>query len=126
MRQEDIAIALEIGVDTLRKYFQAELSVGAHQRRMEVLNGLYQAAKRGSSAAAKAYLAVNPELAVPPLPSDVQATPSAPPATPTAPAGDPPPKLGAPKGKKEQAQADAKVVQAGTHWEDLLPGAPLQ
>lgn len=112
MRHEDIAIALGIGVDTLRKYFEPELSVGANLRRMEVLQGLYQAAKRGSTAAAKAYLAVEPQLAVPP----------APPAEAGAPAAAVPAKK---VGKKEQQQADAVTAGQGTDWDELLRRTPV-
>lgn len=132
MKHGDIALALQIHVDTLRKYFEAELSVGAQQRRMEVLNGLFQAAKKGSSSAAKAYLALDPEMAVPPLGADDRPTPKAPPAGPAAPpadqAGTPEKKLASPLGKKEQANVDARTAHKGTEWDNLLPdaGMPLQ
>jgi hypothetical protein len=106
MPHEEIAIAMGIGVDTLRKYYEAELSVGANVRRMEALKGLHKAAKRGSSSAAKAYLAATPQVAAPPAP-------------PTQP--DPPPAAEQPKlGKKEQADADAKTAHRDTDWAELL------
>jgi hypothetical protein len=115
MRHEDIAIGLGIGVDTLRKYFETELSVGASMRRMEVMKALHAAAVKGSSSAARAYLAVEPQLAAPPA---VPAEPK--------PAAAPKP-LAAPLGKKDQAQAEAVTADVGTEWADLLrPAAPLQ
>lgn len=117
MLHEQIAIALGINTDTLRKYYEPELSVGATQRRMEVLESQYRAAMRkGSTSAARVYLANEPQLAAAPVAQPVasqQATPAA-----------PAPKLG----KKEQATADAKTAGAGTEWGDLLrpAGTPVQ
>lgn len=104
MRHEDIALGLGISRDTLRKHFEVELSVGANMRRIEVVNALHAAAKRGSSSAAKAYLAIEAAVAAPP---------------PEKPAAQP--------GKKEQQQADALTAAVGTDWESLLksPG-PVQ
>lgn len=113
MLHENIAIALEISVDTLRKYYEPELAVGSTQRRMDVLEAMYRAAtKKGSTSAAKVYLANEPQLAVPPAPQ------------PETPAPVPAPKLG----KKEQAAADAVTAAKGTEWDDLLPkgGVTLQ
>lgn len=109
MRHEDIAIALGISRDTLAKYFEAELSVGANLRRMEVMQALHAAAKRGSSSAAKAYLALDPQLAAPPI---------------VAPAAERAEKLG----KKAEANEAARVAQVGTDWDHLLTtqAAPLQ
>ena len=116
MRHEEIAIALGIDSDTLRKHFARELSEVANVRRLEALKGLHKAAKRGSSSAAKAYLAAEPQLAAPPAPPGENPGPSA-------------PELAKPLGKKEQASADAKTAEVGTSWESLLrppPGSPLQ
>ena len=66
MRHEDIALALGITRDTLRKWYLQELTVVASTRRLEVLNAMYAAAKKGSSSAAKAFLAAMPEFEVPP------------------------------------------------------------
>lgn len=122
MRHEEIAIALGINTDTLRKYYSKELSVIASQRRMEALQGLHKGAKRGSSSAAKAYLANLPEVVAPPIPPN-EAKPAADPAgVPGEPA--PPPELG----KKERAQLEAKTAQVGTDWSELLdgPSTPVQ
>lgn len=110
MRHEDIAIALGISKPTLRKSYEAELAQGAAGKRMDVLNALYRAAKKGSSSAARIYLSTQPEVAAPPAENE---TPPA-------------PELGKTRGKKEQANADAQTAQAGTGWEALLPAAKLQ
>lgn len=120
MLHEQIAVSLEISTDTLRKYYEHELSVGASQRRMDVLEALYRVViKKGSTSAAKVYLANEPQLAVPPAPKQEAPAP-APVAAPAAAA----PKLG----KKEQAAADAVTAADGTQWDNLLPrpGTPLQ
>lgn len=110
MRHEDIALALGIARDTLEKHYAHELTTVATMRRMEVLQGLHAAAKRGSSSAAKAYLAIEPQLAAPP------AAPSA--------GQDSPPQRVRPEGKKAQAAEDAKTAQVGTDWGDLLRAPP--
>lgn len=115
MRHQDIAIALGICVDTLTKHYEAELSVGAVARRLEVLQGLHKAAKKGSSSAARAYLEHSPQLAPPPAGVGDPRPPAAAPA-----AAAPAPKPAA-LGKKEQLNADARTAQVGTDWETLLP-----
>jgi hypothetical protein len=111
MRHEDIAIALGISRPTLDKHYAAELSEGALSRRVEVMQALHAAAKRGNSGAAKAYLLMEPQLAAPPLPApEKQAKPEA-------------------VGKKQQAAADAITAARGTDWDNLLTtaqAAPLQ
>lgn len=110
MAHQDIAVALGISRNTLEKHFEAELSVGASQRRMEVLAAMHRAAKGGNVTAQKAYIAMTPTPSVPPVPEPEVGTKA--------------PKLG----KKEQADADAKTAAVGTEWGDLLPkaGTPLQ
>lgn len=106
MSHEEIAIGLGISRVTLSKYFEAELSVGAMQKRLEVLNAMHTAAKKGNVAAQRAFLAFDPKPAAPPAPVE--------------------PKASA-KGKKEQAQEDAVTAANGTGWDELLsPRAPLQ
>lgn len=114
MRHDDIAIAMGVCRDTLSKYFEAELSAGAAARRMEVLQALFIAAKKGSSSAARAFLAADPTLGIPPLPEGAQ------PAVAQAPVAAVTPK----RGKKEQAQADAQTAAQGTEWDHLLGGVP--
>ena len=110
MRHEDIAVALGIARDTLEKHYAHELTTVATMRRMEVLQGLHAAAKRGSSSAAKAYLAIEPQLAAPPAPPDAPAVAA--------------PARVRPEGKKAQAAEDAKTAQVGTDWGDLLRTPP--
>jgi hypothetical protein len=109
MSHEEIAIGLGISRNTLEKHFEAELSHGAYAKRLEVLVAMHAAAKRGNVAAQKAYTAMPPpRAAATPLPADEPAAGTA--KTPA-------------KGKKEQAHADAMTAQAGTDWQDLLPGS---
>ena len=120
MRHEDIALAIGITRDTLTKHYPVELSTGASLRRLEVLCALHAAAKKGSSSAAKAYLAVEPQLAAPPL-AEGEVAPA--PAVPI-PAPAPAARV---MGKKEQAKADAGTAAVGTGWDELLPRVtPLQ
>lgn len=117
MLHEQIAIALEISTDTLRKYYEHELSVGASQRRLDVLEALYRVVmKKGSTSAAKVYLANEPQVAAAPQPAGQgagQPTAGAPAA--------PSPAAAAKLGKKEQAAADAVTAAEGTDWSALLP-----
>ena len=117
MRHEDIAIALGIDRDTLRKWYIAELTVVASLRRMEVLSALHVAARKGSTAAARAYLAHEPQLETPPEGVGDPARPPTPAAT--APALAPVAKQ--PQGKKEQQHAEAFTAHEGTGWDGLLP-----
>ncbi len=121
MPHEHIALALGITTPTLRKHFERELSVVAYQRRMEALQGLHAAAKRGNVSAAKAYTATPPEFE-PLRPAGVDSMPTATSQPKSAPAAQP---LAA-VGKKEQAAIDATTAQVGTGWEALLPGVQLQ
>lgn len=105
MSHEEIALALGISRNTLEKHFEKELSIGAYERRLEVLSAMHKAAKGGNVAAQKAYMQLTPRPAAPP---------------PEKPASKP-------LGKKEQAQADAASAQVGTEWGNLLkPAATLQ
>ena len=115
MRHEAIALAIGVSVPTLRKHYEAELSTVAMQRRMEALQGVHKAAMRGSSSAAKLFLANEPEFTPPPADGDVRPEPAAAPAAAPAPAA----KLG----KKEAANAAATTAQVGTGWDGLLPGS---
>lgn len=109
MSHEAIAIALGISRVTLVKYFNEELTLGACQRRLRVLEAVYKAACKGNVAAAKAYgtLSVG---AVSPEGDGVD--------TPEAQTGE---------GKKERAQRESRTAQKGTEWESLLkPPSNLQ
>lgn len=97
MSHEEIAIALGIARNTLEKYFEKELSSGALNRRMEVMDAMARTALKGNVSAQKSFLAMTPTLAAPPAEKDK------------------------PVGKKEQAAMDAEHAQVGTEWGDLLP-----
>jgi len=97
MSHEEIAIALGISRNTLEKCFERELSTGALNRRMEVMDAMARTALKGNVSAQKSFLAMTSTLAAPPLESE------------------------RPKGKKEQQAADAVTAAQGTDWADLLP-----
>jgi hypothetical protein len=99
MSHEEIALGLGLARNTLEKYFERELSIGAYEKRLEVLQAMQQAAKRGNVAAQKAYMQLTPRAAAPPLPM---------------------PEKSKPEGKKAQAQADAQTAHVGTDWDTLL------
>jgi hypothetical protein len=103
MSHEEMAIALGISRNTLEKHFEAELSVGAFKKRMEVLTAMHRAAKGGNVAAQKAYMQLTPRMAAPPVPA--------------------PSPEDKPAGKKAQANAAAVTAGQGTEWETLL-GTP--
>jgi hypothetical protein len=118
MPHDDIAIGIGICRETLTKHFDAELSAGAAMRRMEVLQSLYAAARKGSSSAARAFLAANPSIGVPAQAAGAADKDQAAPQPAQA------------MGKKEKASADAITAADGTEWADLLKptqrGVPLQ
>ena len=100
LSHEEIARGLGIARNTLAKHFDAELSVGAYQRRMEALTAMHKAAKGGNVAAQKAFMQLGMASVVRPAP--VPAI-----------------------GKKAKAQADAETAEQGTGWEMLLPSPRL-
>lgn len=103
MTHEAIAQALGISKPTLEKHYEAELATGANLRRMEVLEKLFQSARKGSTSAARAFLQNQPEFTVLAEVGKPEAKPEKP-------------------GKKEQAQVDAVGAEAGTQWDGVLPG----
>lgn len=116
MSHEEIALALGIARNTLEKHFEHELSIGAYAKRMEVVQALLRAAKKGNVAAARLYMQLEPQIAAPPAHEGRTSKPAE-----TAPAASPE-KLG----KKEQANADAVEAHLGTGWEGLLKPQSLQ
>jgi hypothetical protein len=106
---EEIALGLGITRKTLLKYFAEELTTGAYRKRLEVMQAMHRAAKKGNVAAAKAYMSMTPDAAAPPVPKEPEQ-----PAEPKVPA----------LGKKEQAQIDAGSAHVGTEWADLLDQRP--
>src|SRR5690349_15380674 len=99
MSHQEIALGMGIARETLEKYFDTELSIGAYERRIEVLEQMHASALKGNQTAAKNYLAKTPAIAPPPLKADLSLEP---------------------EGKKAQAQADARTAQVGSEWADLL------
>lgn len=96
---EEIALGLGITRPTLMKHYARELTIGAYERRQEVLDAMHEAALKGNVAAQKAYVALTPKPAAPPVPEE--------------------------PGKKVRAQAEAVTAHVGTDWDDLLrPPAP--
>lgn len=124
MTRQEIALAIGITDDTLRKHYARELAEGAAKKRMEILDAQFAAAKKGNVSAQKALLATAPRAGWPP-PAEVQEQPKT-----AGDAGAPAPLEGAggaspigviqPKGKKEQANETAKTAARGTVWETLL------
>lgn len=106
MTHEAIAQALGITKPTLEKHYESELAAGANLRRIDVLEKLFQSAKKGSTSAARAYLQHQPEF-------HVLGKPVGEP-KPAAPAIEKP-------GKKEQAELDAIGAEDGTGWDGVLP-----
>jgi len=113
MSHEEIALGMGISRNTLEKHFNNELSTGAYAKRLEVLQAMHAAAKKGNMTAARAYLAADPKLFAPP----VQAEPTK--------STEEVKKVAV--GKKEQANIDAVSAAVGTEWSELLKSpAPLQ
>lgn len=108
MSHEEIALGLGIDRGTLEKHFARELAEGAYVKRIEALQGLHAAARKGNASAAREYLSRAPRISAP-----------------LAPEGDAGGKK-AKLGKKEQAAEDAKTAARGTHWDELLPRGPVQ
>lgn len=100
MNHEEIAIGMGISRNTLEKHFGDELSHIALSKRIEVLSSMFNAAKKGNVSAQRAYMALQPKPAAPPIPKDPR-----------------PPVLG----KKDQANVDAVSAEKGTSWDTLLP-----
>lgn len=105
MSHEEIALAIGISKPTLEKYFEAELSTAAYERRIEVLEAMHSAALKGNVTAQKAYLSIEPALAAPPAE----------------------PEKAEKIGKKEKADRDARVAHLGDpEWSVLLAPASVQ
>lgn len=115
MSEEAIALALGISRPTLRQHFMAELTVGAAQKRMDVLEALFGQVKKGNVAAIKTALLLSDAAGVGKQPEQQDGDGNAPAAAPPARA----PRLG----KKEAANLAAKSAADGTEWDGLLPGS---
>lgn len=114
MAIEEIAAALDLAKNTLKKHFGAELTRGRSRKRAEALEAMFNSAKGGNVSAQKAYIALNTVAAA----DAAWMEPTAADATaPTAKS----PKLG----KKEQALEDASTAGLGTEWKGDLETPPL-
>jgi len=118
MPQDAIALLMGVSTPTLQKHCGQELTVGALQRRAEVMDAMFKAGKKGNVAAAKAYCLIAPVVAKPKQPEEEkpsEAPAPAPteliPATPTL-------------GIKAQRKADAHTAEVGSAWERVLPQSP--
>jgi len=101
---EEIALGLGIARGTLEKHFAHELTTGAFEKRQEVIDAMFKAAKKGNVAAQKAFVALQPGIAPPPLKGGKAPKP----------------------GKKEQANLEAACAQTGTDWQELLAPQRVQ
>lgn len=104
MSHQQIAIGIGVAKMTLEKHFEVELSIGANARRIEVVEALHKQAKKGSVAAAKAFLSMQPAAAPPPAAIDEPAKPV---------------------GKKQEQNAAAVDAHVGTGWDAIVnPASP--
>lgn len=107
MTHEAISLVMGVARQTLENNFKVELTTGAAKVRAEVLAAMLESAKKGNVAAAKMYLANEPQFMTPP--EEAKPEEALPEVKPV--------KLG----KKEQANEDARTASRGTSWETLLP-----
>ena len=109
MTEESIALAVGITIPTLRKHFMPELTTGAAVKKMEAMDALYAAAKKGNVSAIKTVLLLQSGSEPPPQPGSDPAAAAPPPSQ----------RLG----KKEAAQIAASSAADGTDWAGILPGS---
>jgi hypothetical protein len=103
----DIAIVLQISAPTLRLHFRQELDVGSIEANAKVAQALFR----------QATDATKPSVIAQIFWLKVRAGWSE-----NAARGDEPPPRDEIPGKKEAATRAARTAQAGTGWENLLPG----
>ena len=106
LSHEGIAMALGVDRGTLEKHYRHELTVGAYVARVEIVEAMRKAAKKGNVAAARLYLqgAEKPPAMQAPLGSEaLQGLPVA------------------PDGLKAARNRAATTAQEGTEWANLLP-----
>jgi hypothetical protein len=106
MTHEEISLAIGVSRPTLEKYFEHELSIGAYQKRMEVLLAMHKAAKKGSVAAARFFTQLSIKSTTPPPMPERESL--------------------LPEGKKAQANANAVTAAEGTEWQGLLHPRSIQ
>ncbi|MCW5695799.1 MAG: hypothetical protein KIS96_03580 [Bauldia sp.] len=107
---DTIALALEVSDETLRLHYRRELDVGAAKRRRELLDLLWQSARKGNVSAQK-KLEETTRLAAASAKFDQP------------PKGESQPQRPATLGKKELAQRAAETAGHGTDWGDDLQSA---
>lgn len=125
MKHADIAEALGITRPTLAKHFAKELSDRVTVCRLEIMEGMHQAALRGNVSAARLFIpatVLNQPTKAGPSEADIDAAKRAQREAQMTDRETKAPKLG----KKEQAHVDARTAHVGTDWEDLLPSGPVQ
>jgi len=106
MADAEIAAAFGLTLPELRAKYGRELRMGAHQKRLELIEALYDLALAGNVAAARTYtqtVAKKPGPA--PLPKAAKV---------------PRVRKPEPPGKKVIVNAEARVAQRGTAWEAVL------
>lgn len=113
MAVEEIAAALDMAVNSLKKHFGAELKRGRSRKQAAMLEAMFKAGVGGNVSAQKAYMQHSLLAAAD---DKVQGT------------VEPTSQPRAPKtyqGKKDAAQAEAMTAGAGTDWgSDLDPTPP--
>jgi DNA-binding CsgD family transcriptional regulator len=117
MAIDEIAAALNLAKNTLKKHFGVELRMGRSKKRAEVLEAMYNSAKGGNVSAQKSYITLNA------LAEADEAL-----RNPAADRKDS--SIKAPRvpalGKKEQADLVAETAGVGTEWaKDLDPTVPV-
>ena len=108
MTHAALASALHIARETLEKYFEHELTAGADEKRLEIQEAMFKAAKKGNVAAAR-YLSQGVAASAAPVPEIPGAAPS-----PTA------------DGLKAARDRAATTAQQGTEWQGVLQRKQLQ
>ncbi|MBR1004746.1 hypothetical protein [Bradyrhizobium liaoningense] len=113
MAVEEIAAAVDMAVNSLKKHFGAELKRGRSRKQAAMLEAMFKAGVGGNVSAQKAYMQHSLLAAAD---DKVQG------------AAEPAPAPRAPRayqGKKDAAQEEAMTAGAGTEWgSDLDPLAP--
>lgn len=114
MAIEEIAAALNLSKNTLKKHFGIELRMGRSKKRAEVLEAMYNSAKGGNVSAQKSYITLNALADADDAVRNPHDDKSA--ATPRVPA----------LGKKDMADRVAETAGLGTEWaKDLDPTVPV-
>ena len=97
--QAQLAVLLDIDIDTLTKHYRHELTVVAAEKRAEVMQAIYRSAKKGSVPAAKLYTQAGAPV---PTENSLEIVTMQP-------------------GVKAQRNEQAKSAPQGSEWQPLLP-----